>query len=127
MTDTLFRAARGAAFLLVYATGVVGSHAHSELRGSEPRAGAALEAAPAQVVLHFNDFVQVTTLRLLDGEGRIVRLSTDGSLAPAREERAGVPPIPPGNWRIDWAAISADGHPISGTIPFSVRGEGAAR
>jgi methionine-rich copper-binding protein CopC len=30
------------------------------------------------------------------------------------------PSMPPGSYRIEWRAISADGHPVGGAIRFSV-------
>jgi methionine-rich copper-binding protein CopC len=100
---------------------VLPAFAHSELRRSEPAAGAVLDAPPAHVLLVFNERVQVTTLRLLDSAGHRIALQGDGSFAPSPEERAVVPALKPGRYRIDWAAISADGHEIAGRIPFEVR------
>lgn len=101
---------------------LLAASAHSELRGSIPPAQAILEVAPSEIVLSFRERVQVTTLRLLDATGRVIRLGVDGDLTPSNEERARVPAdLKPGQYRIDWAAISSDGHPISGTVPFEVR------
>jgi methionine-rich copper-binding protein CopC len=97
--------------------------AHSELKRTMPAAGTVLDQPPAEVVLHFNEKVQVTTLRLLDEQGRRIALATDGSFDPGEVERAGVPALVPGRYRIDWAAISADGHPISGQVPFTIRAQ----
>ncbi len=96
--------------------------AHSELRGSMPSAHARLEGAPTEIVLNFKERVQVTTLRLLDPASRVIRLTIDVDLAPSHEKRAVVPAdLKPGHYKIDWAAISSDGHPVSGTVPFEVR------
>jgi methionine-rich copper-binding protein CopC len=95
--------------------------AHSELRGSEPAEGARLAAPPTALVLRFNEPVQVTTLRLLDANGAPVALrrGTEPRPAPlARAEPAA--PLPPGAWRLEWRAISADGHPIRGVLRFTV-------
>ena len=95
--------------------------AHSELRGSSPAEGARLTAPPAEILLRFNEPVQVTFLRLQDVAGQPLPLRRAGDAAPRREERA-VPaaPIPPGAWRLEWRAISADGHPIRGTLRFTL-------
>jgi methionine-rich copper-binding protein CopC len=98
--------------------------AHSELRRAEPAQGAVLAESPTELRLAFNEPVQVTTFRLLDAAGRAVPLRRDGDASPSREERAvPVAPIPSGPWRIEWRAISADGHPIRGTIQFQVQGD----
>ena len=95
--------------------------AHSELRGSSPAEGARLTAPPAEILLRFNEPVQVTFLRLLDAAGQPLALRRAGDAAPRREEGA-VPaaPLPPGAWRLEWRAISAEGHPIRGTLRFTL-------
>ncbi|HYF08390.1 MAG TPA: copper resistance CopC family protein [Acetobacteraceae bacterium] len=95
--------------------------AHSELRGSVPAEGARLSASPAEIVLRFNERVQVTTLRLLDSAGRALPLRRVGGADPAPEARA-APSVPlgAGAYRVEWRAISADGHPIGGALRFSV-------
>jgi len=95
--------------------------AHSELRGSAPQDGAILAAAPSEVILRFNEPVQVTTMRLLNAAGETIPLRRDGDPAPSREERATLTtPAPIGALRLEWRAISADGHPIGGTLRFTV-------
>jgi methionine-rich copper-binding protein CopC len=110
-------------FILVLAIGLLAApaHAHSELKRTQPAAGSVLDQSPAEIILQFNERVQVTTFRLLDDQGRRLALKTDGSFDPGQEERAGTPVLAPGRYRIDWAAISADGHPISGQVPFTIR------
>ncbi len=95
--------------------------AHSELRGSTPASGARLDASPQDILLRFNEPVQVTSFRLVDGAGRSLPLRRPGGADPAPEARA-VPaaPLGTGTYRIEWRAISADGHPIGGMIRFRV-------
>lgn len=95
--------------------------AHSELSGSTPAPGARLATPPAEFVLRFNEAVQVTSLRLLDAAGQALPLRRAGDATPRREERAAPEgPLPPGALRLEWRAISADGHPIRGTIRFTL-------
>lgn len=100
------------------------AQAHSELRSTEPPAGARLSHPPAELVLRFNESVQVTSLRLHDAQGRALPLRREGSAAqPAREARAApLAPLPPGEFRVEWRAISADGHAIGGALRFRVEG-----
>lgn len=100
--------------------------AHSELRRADPPHRAVLAAPPAELRLVFNEPVQVTTFRLLDAAGQAHALRRDGDPSPSREEVA-VPatPVPPGSWRIEWRAISTDGHPIRGTVSFRIQGDRA--
>jgi methionine-rich copper-binding protein CopC len=95
--------------------------AHSELRESVPAQGARLAEPPAEILLRFNERVQVTALRLRDQAGRDVALRRAGGMEPAREARATPQaPLPPGAFALEWRAISADGHPIRGAIRFTV-------
>lgn len=97
------------------------ARAHSELRESRPSDGAVLPAAPAELLLRFNERVQVTALTLSGPGGRLPRLAPATLNAPGEAERLALPPLAPGAWRLDWAAISADGHPIRGSIRFTIR------
>lgn len=95
--------------------------AHSELRSTIPAEGARLEAPPAELVLRFNEMVQVTALRLRDGGGRAHALQSSVGTQPAREVRATPPPsLSAGDFTLEWRAISADGHAIRGTLRFVV-------
>jgi methionine-rich copper-binding protein CopC len=94
--------------------------AHSELSASVPADGSRLSAGPAEIVLRFNEMVQLTALTLTDGEGRRLRLSLPRDTTPRAMERIAAPPLAPGAWRLEWRAISADGHPVRGTVRFAV-------
>jgi methionine-rich copper-binding protein CopC len=107
-----------AALVLLVAGGA--ARAHSELRSTVPTDGARLAQPPAKVELVFNEDVQVTALRLLDASGGAVRLERTAPRGARRSESAALPLLAPGAYRIRWAAISADGHPISGTLRFEV-------
>lgn len=107
------------AALLIFAPGL--ALAHSELRSSTPAEGARLAAPPAEFLLRFNEPVQVTALRLLDAGGQALPLQRPSEATPRREERATpAAPMPPGAYRLEWRAISADGHPIRGTLRFTL-------
>lgn len=104
-------------FLLLAGPGL----AHSELRGSDPPDNARLSGPPAAIVLRFNEPVQVTALRLQDGAGAPVGLRRAARRDPAPSERAEpTAALPPGSYRLEWRAISADGHPIRGVLRFTV-------
>jgi methionine-rich copper-binding protein CopC len=107
------------ALLLMLAPGLAA--AHSELRGSTPADGARLATAPAEFILRFNEPVQVTFLRLLGPIEQPIALRRAADPAPRREERASpAAALPPGALRLEWRAISADGHPIRGTLRFTL-------
>ena len=99
--------------------------AHAYLVGSDPPAGARLASAPPRVVLRFNeDFVPGSarvTLRKSDG--------TDVALSPTVARGSTIAqPLPAdlqGVFLLTWSLLSDDGHPTTGSIPFSVGASGA--
>jgi methionine-rich copper-binding protein CopC len=96
------------------------ARAHSELRASEPAEEARLAAAPREIVLRFDEGVQLTSVTLRDEAGAALRLALRRDTAPRQVERLALPPLAPGQWRLEWRAISADGHPVRGTVRFSI-------
>jgi len=98
--------------------------AHSALLSSDPADGVTLSSAPAQVSLVFNEDV---TPQFVDGAITVgtapaaaVTATVDAGtvvLAVPEEltqESAAQP------WRVDYRVVSADGHPISGSVSFTV-------
>jgi methionine-rich copper-binding protein CopC len=96
--------------------------AHSELHRSVPAANAALDCAPDRIELHFSEGVQLTALRLFRGDGTEFDLPRR-SIRETRAEVIALPPLDPGDFRAEWRAISADGHPVGGAIAFNVARE----
>ncbi len=96
------------------------ARAHSELRAAVPADGARLSVAPAELRLRFNEPVQVTLWRLRDAAGAEHALARPRD-ASARAEHVARPPVlAAGEYSVEWRAISADGHPIRGTLRFAV-------
>ena len=94
--------------------------AHDELIASSPEPGDVLEAAPAEVALTFSgDIIEAgTAVVVVDHHGEEVEVG-----APAvagTEVTAALPADLSGDYQVRWRAVSADGHPIEGTIDFGV-------
>lgn len=97
--------------------------AHSDLKSASPAAGSVTDAAPAAVALVFNEGVLSASLTVTDGCGRTVPAkvtvrdrNVQATLRPGEQA-----PLS-GAWSVRWRAVSADGHPISGEVPFTVAG-----
>jgi copper transport protein len=93
--------------------------AHATLIASEPADGALLITPPKQVRLNFSEVVAPLALRLLDATGKITLLKT------YRQEQqsliVGMPSeVGAGTSILSWRVTSQDGHPIGGTVSFSV-------
>jgi copper transport protein len=97
--------------------------AHATLVGSDPAPGAVLGIAPAAVVLRFSEDVQLPTgaLRLVDGRGGARPLAAAHDPASASVVRAALPGgLGQGGYAVTWRVVSADGHPVDGTVAFSI-------
>lgn len=92
--------------------------AHAQLRGAEPAAGVILDAAPAEVVLTFNEPIGPLQARWFAPDGR-------AQDAEARAEGPRLIVTPPaglaeGTHALSWRVMSDDGHPVGGTHVFSI-------
>ncbi|WP_448811439.1 copper resistance CopC family protein [Agromyces bauzanensis] len=99
--------------------------AHDELLASTPENGQVLETGPAAVELEFsNDIIEMgTAVILLDAQGE--ELAVGEPVVAGRTVKATLPAdLADGEYQVRWRAVSADGHPIEGTIDFGV-GAGA--
>lgn len=108
--------------MLAWAPGVL---AHASLIASTPEAGAVLAQAPATVRLMFNEPVSPLLIKIIAPDGAIEDI-TQTEVLPAGLEL----PLPilsqQGSYALSWRVVSADGHPIGGTVPFSVGTRGTS-
>ncbi|MEV7646249.1 copper resistance CopC family protein [Arthrobacter sp. NPDC089319] len=95
--------------------------AHDELISSTPENGAVLDTPPTEVTLKFSANVMDigATTQVLDGEGTdwaagAPVLSGSQVSIPLRDG------MPDGDYQLGWRVVSSDGHPIEGTLKFTV-------
>jgi copper transport protein len=107
------------ATLLVLLGVSTGALAHAALIAVEPASGSILARAPKAVELRFNEAVTPGAIQLIDGAGRArddVRVTTAGeSISVAMP-----PGLPEGTAVVSYRVISQDGHPVAGSVIFSV-------
>lgn len=95
-------------------------HAHDYLLDAEPADGAALNHPPDVVRLTFSDQVLPTAPAVLLRRGDTVLLEAEPDLD-GRVAEADLPDdLPDGEYTVAWRVVSADGHPVSGLITFTV-------
>jgi copper transport protein len=106
------------------------AQAHARLEGTSPERGAVLRSQPERVVLRFGEAVEGNfgALRVFDARGARV---DDGKVTHpgGRGERLAVglkPGLPQGSYTATYRIVSADGHPVSGGLIFSVGHAGSA-
>ena len=113
-----------AAWVLL-ALGCVAASAHATLVRSEPADGAILDQAPQRLVLTFNEPVSPLVLRLIAADGTATPL--DGVTLADQTVTVDLPPaLGDGGYVASWRVVSGDGHPIGGSVVFSVGDAGAA-
>lgn len=96
------------------------AHAHSELVSTSPEDGQVLEAPPTEVTFTFNedllpDFVSFVATSASGEVTDLVVIGVDGPTSVV----AWPTEAPGGEWRVDYRVVSADGHPVDGSITFS--------
>ena len=98
--------------------------AHASLKQSTPEAGASLPVAPQEIVLTFNEKVEVafSTITLSDGEGKAIG-ANKAKLDAANPAvlRLAVPALHAGAYTVAWAVAGHDGHRRKGDFKFTVK------
>ncbi|MET9336403.1 copper resistance CopC family protein [Nonomuraea sp. NPDC003804] len=100
---------------------VAPAQAHNVLTGSDPAEGARLASAPEQVTLEFDQparqgFTQVTVTGPDGGRWEAGQAAVSAKKVTARLRPLG----PAGDYVIGYRILSADGHPISGKVTFTL-------
>jgi copper resistance protein C len=101
--------------------GTAPAFAHTRLEGSDPADGASLSTAPQKVTLTFNEAVpaEFTTLTVIGPGGTAYQTgpvtATNGAVSTAV-----LPLGPAGRYEIGYRVVSDDGHPVSGSLAFTM-------
>lgn len=98
---------------------------HAALVNSSPPSGAVLDQAPAHVLLQFNEPVSALMLRLLRPDGEVTELA--GEPVPPNGLSLSLPSLhEKGAYALSWRVVSTDGHPVGGSVVFSLGAQDAA-
>jgi methionine-rich copper-binding protein CopC len=94
---------------------------HNELLGTDPPYGARLSAGPARVTLTFDLPAQRGFSTLIvtgpdHNQWQAGPATEDGTMVSAPVRPLG----PAGEYTVAWRIVSADGHPVRGTFPFTL-------
>lgn len=100
------------------------AYAHPELQSADPAIGTVMTAPPKQIRITFNETVipQFSGLEMKDKTGKIIatgKATTD----PANKKVLVVPMMEqllPGEYKVEWHAVSDDTHRVKGSYSFSV-------
>jgi len=115
-------AAAGLVALCVLLGGAGPAAAHAQLIGTDPVDGAVLPQAPGSVTLSFNEPVRLTDreITVYDAEGRAVASTARSSGTDVVVDLPDAAALERGSFVVAWFVVSGDGHPISGSLTFSV-------
>ena len=109
-------------FLLSVLMAPTGS-AHADLQVSTPEDGESLRVAPEKIRLTFSEelFEELVEISILDAAGDLYStIEVEQTPPPGTDVIFPWPPqAPPGEYSIAYRVVSADGHPLTGTISFS--------
>ncbi|MGW1539411.1 copper resistance CopC/CopD family protein [Streptomyces sp. NPDC002309] len=127
MTPTTAPRFRGLVLLLLAAAGLLlggagTASAHAALTGSDPRQGAVVDKAPAQVSLTFSEPVSLSddSLQVLDPQGERADTGEAGNVSGTTYAVKLHSGLPDGTYTVAYQVVSADSHPIAGAYTFSI-------
>ncbi len=105
--------------LLSVLCATTGASAHASLVSTEPGDGSMMSQAPKSVRLRFNEPVRPAAIKLIDGEGRV----RDDAKVSAHDDTIEITlpdNLARGAQFISYRVFSADGHPVGGSLTFSL-------
>ena len=109
-----------AAIALLWVCGSAsGASAHASLTAVEPRDGSVLASQPRRVELRFSESVIAGAVTLIDASGK----SRDDAAVDAKADVIAVTvpaDLPRGTTIVNYRVISQDGHPVAGSVTFSI-------
>jgi copper transport protein len=96
--------------------------AHATLTSSSPPAGAALDQAPREIVLRFDEPVEIPlgSIRVYDASRRAVETGKPERAGSDETVQVSLPALGDGGYVVSWRVVSADSHPVSGAFVFTV-------
>lgn len=96
----------------------VPAYAHTQLSASTPADEAQLSEAPKELSLNFSEAVRLTAVAIeYDSESHALELESEDS---ATEFSVALPELAPGEYVVQWRALSEDTHVITGEIRFTI-------
>ncbi len=98
--------------------------AHAQLIKAEPARRAALDSAPAQIRLWFNEEIEgaYTTLTVSDANKKLVTNAKPKVVAD--DPKSIILPMPktnPGKYKVKFRVLSVDGHIVDSTFNYTVK------
>src|SRR5688572_23031106 len=97
-----------------------GAHGHAVVVATDPADGAVLPAAPHRIRIVFNEPVSLLAVQVLDAAGTNVLAPNAAAVRNGAVEIALPPSMKRGSYMASYRVVSLDGHPIGGSLVFSI-------
>lgn len=97
--------------------------AHAHLVRATPAPGTTIHAAPDDITLRFNEKIEpaFSSVVVRDASGKQVdKADAQVDAADRTVLRVSLQPLEPGTYKVEWKAVSADTHKVSGDFTFVV-------
>lgn len=97
--------------------------AHTALSKSTPAEGEVLSTAPTSIQLVYTESVRLLRAELLlirNASSEKVDIDFEPSSTSAEQYSVTLPHLTNGQYRIEWAVMGADGHPVQGALSFGI-------
>lgn len=108
----------------VLAAWVGGAAAHAFPDRAEPRVGAVVRSAPAEVRIWFDGDLEPAFSRVGVASGVGERVDPGDARVDAQNRRllrVSLPPLGPGTYRVTWSVLAVDGHRTQGDYTFTLK------
>ncbi len=114
-----------ALFALAAAVGGSIAWAHAHLVAAEPAAGSVVGSA-TELRLHFSEAVEAkySSVKLTDAAGRAVAATVSGIAEKGELNLRPATALAPGDYRVEWSVLTADGHRSRGGYGLTVQPAG---
>ncbi|MGE6258032.1 copper resistance CopC/CopD family protein [Heyndrickxia sporothermodurans] len=99
----------------------IASSAHAYIVNSNPKENEVFSKSPTKIDIEFNEPIQsgFHSLELINSSGKQTKLNAKIKEMTILEANI-KDTLPKGTYALQWKAVSADGHPVQGVIPFSI-------
>jgi copper resistance protein C len=97
--------------------------AHAQLIRAVSAAGGTLHAAPSEVTLRFSEKLEPSFSSVVVRDSTGKQIDKGDGKVDKRDRmviRASLPSLEPGVYKVEWKAVSADTHKVSGDFTFKV-------
>lgn len=96
---------------------------HTEIAFLSPENGSILSEAPNEIYIVYHYPVMITKFEMFksDQDNENIQLSKNFLMQSSDAHQIKLPSLKMGEYKIDWRALSEDGHTINGTFSFKIK------